>query len=290
MPKQPKTTNGAKWNLIIDVANSVHANNCVLVAKDEYVGNDFPGYSAPLPEHGGDIMKVSRKVRGQTPLIDAAYLLQMCNHCDNAPCQQMGGDAVRKRPDGIVIIDPVKAKGRKDIVDACPYGAVIWNEDLQLPQHWTFDAHLLDDGWAHPRCVDVGAKGSIEAVKITDAEMQDRAEAEGLETLLPELETKPRVYYRNLNRFTKCFIGGTVIAKVDGREECVERASVTLLQDGREIGSTRSDVFGEFKLDGLEPESGDYQLEINHPSYGDLVATANVGEQSVYLGEMILTH
>ncbi|MEM8917491.1 MAG: 4Fe-4S dicluster domain-containing protein [Pseudomonadota bacterium] len=288
MPKQPERSNLAKWNLIIDVANSVHANNCILAAKDEYVGNDFPGYSAPLPDEGGDIMTVTRKIRGETPLVDTAYLLQMCNHCDNGPCQKVGGDAVRKRPDGIVIIDPVKAKGRKDIVEACPYGAVIWNEELQLPQHWTFDAHLLDDGWTQPRCVDVSPKGAIEAVKISDTQMEKRAKAEGLEALRPELGTQPRVYYRNLDRFTKCFIGGTLIAAVDGFEQCVENASITLFQSDREIGSTQSDAYGEFKLDGLDPNSGAYQLEISHPKYGDLATDAHIGTDSVYLAELLL--
>ena len=42
-----------KWNLIIDVALCEGCHNCSLAAKDEHVGNDFPGYSAsimlPLP-------------------------------------------------------------------------------------------------------------------------------------------------------------------------------------------------------------------------------------------------
>ena len=54
---------------------------------------------------------------------------------------------MRKRDDGIVLIDPVKAKGRQDLVDACPYGHIWWNEELKVPQAWPFDAHLLDQGW-----------------------------------------------------------------------------------------------------------------------------------------------
>ena len=50
-----------------------------------------------------------------------------------------------------MIIDPIKAKGQKEIVDACPYEAVIWNEESQLPQTWIFDAHLLDAGFQKPR-------------------------------------------------------------------------------------------------------------------------------------------
>ena len=37
----------SQWNLIIDVALCENCSNCVLAAKDELVGNTFPGYSAP---------------------------------------------------------------------------------------------------------------------------------------------------------------------------------------------------------------------------------------------------
>lgn len=283
MSKQPSSPSARKWNLIIDVAKSVHCNNAALAAKDEYVNNDFPGYSAPVSENNSDLFTVERKTRGQAPVVDVAYLLKTCNHCDNGPCQKVGGDAVKKRDDGIVIIDPVKAKGRKDIAEACPYGSIIWNEDLQLPQHWTFDAHLLDDGWPNPRCVDVTPLDSIEAVKITDAEMQKRVEAEGLEVLRPELKTKPRVYYRNLDRFNKCFISGTVVASLDGVEDCVEGASITVTKDGETLGTATSDAFGEFKLDGLAPESGIYEVSIQQTSLGETKVEAELGE-SVYLG------
>ena len=82
------------------------------------------------------------------PMIDIAYVPTMCNHCDDAPCMAKGGDAIKKRDDGIVIIDPVKAKGRKELVEACPYGHIWWNEELQLPQAWPFDAHLHRPGLA----------------------------------------------------------------------------------------------------------------------------------------------
>jgi Fe-S-cluster-containing dehydrogenase component len=121
------------------------AIRCALAAKDEHVGNDFPGYSAPHAALGNSVIKI----RGSGGMVDAAYLPTKCNHCDRAPCLKAGADgSVRKRADGIVIIDPVKAKGRRNLVEACPYGAIVWNEEQQLPQTWIFDAHLLDQGWS----------------------------------------------------------------------------------------------------------------------------------------------
>ena len=97
----------------------------------------------------------------------------MCNHCDDAPCMKAAKNgAITKRADGIVIIDPVKSKGQKQIVDACPYGAISWNEELQIPQAWIFDAHLLDEGWTKTRAEQSCAMGVFQSVKVEDAEMQ----------------------------------------------------------------------------------------------------------------------
>lgn len=273
-----------KWNLIIDVALGVDFINCVLSAKDEYVGNEHPGYSAPLAEDHCDIITLETKVRGQTPLVDAANVVRMCNHCDDAPCAKVGGDAVRKRDDGIVIIDPEKAKGRMDIVDACPYDAIVWNEKLQIPQNWIFDAHLLDQGWSKPRCVQSCAAGGIEAVKITDEAMQRRVQEENLKVMNPELGTKPRVYYKNLYRVNRCFIGGTVVGHVEGVEDCLSKVSVTLLQEGKDLGATQTDEFGEFKLDNIEPDSGIYSVKIEHPGFESQEVQTQVNDESVYLG------
>ena len=56
-------------------------------------------------------------MRGSGSMVDVSYVPKMCNHCDDAPCiRAAGDDSIRKRSDGIVIIDPVKARGRKDLV------------------------------------------------------------------------------------------------------------------------------------------------------------------------------
>jgi len=212
----------------------------------------------------------------------------MCNHCDDAPCMKAAKDfAVKKRVDGIVIIDPVKAKGQKQIVDACPYGAISWNEELQLPQAWIFDAHLLDDGWEKTRAEQVCPTDVFRSVKVEDAEMQRIAAAEGLEVLQPELGTKPRVYYKNKHLFDKCFVGGSVVATVDGVEECVEGAEVTLKKEGAEIGRTMTDAFGEFKIDQLEPGGGRHELKV-FGSNGSVSKVFDVGGDSLYLGALML--
>ena len=251
-----------KWNLVVDVAECHGCNNCFVACKDEYVGNQFPGYSAPQPLHGHKWINIQYRERGRSPMVDAAYLPTMCNHCDNAPCVAKGNGAVVKRPDGIVIIDPQRAKGRKDLVDACPYGAIWWNAELEVPQTWIFDAHLLDQGWQAPRAVESCPTTALRALRVDDEEMVRIRQDEQLEVLAPEWNTQPRVYYKNLHRYAANFIGAVVLVEQTGTVECAADVTIELWQQQRLLQSVVTDCFGEFKFDGLAPHSGTYTVRL----------------------------
>lgn len=276
-----------KWNMIIDVAECTNCNLCTLAAMDEYVGNEFPGYSAPMPKHGHKWINILQKERGQVPMIDMAYVPTTCNHCDNAPCVENGAGAVKKRDDGIVVIDPVAAKGRRDLVEACPYGHIWWNEDLSLPQAWTFDAHLIDQGWTQPRAQQSCPTGAIRALQVTDEEMRRLAAEHKLETMRPELGTRPRIYYKNLWRYSTCFVGGTLSAETNGTVDCVEGANLRLVKDGQTIAETASDNYGDFRFDRLAVNSGRHVLEIAARGYPRKTVDVTVGE-SINIGEIRL--
>ena len=272
-----------KWNMIVDVAECTNCQLCTLATMDEYVGNDWPGYAAPMPRHGHHWLDILQKERGPAPMIDVAFVPTLCTHCDNAPCLAQGGDAVKKRDDGIVIIDPVKAKGRKDIVESCPYGHIWWNEELQLPQTWPFDAHLLDQGWDKTRGQQSCPTGAMRAIKVEDEEMARMAREQALEVMKPEAGTKPRVYYKNLWRYSKCFIGGSVAAEGNGVVDCVEDATVRLIKHGAKVATTQTDNYGDFKFDRLDEGSGRYTIEISglgrkKSVEAELGASLNLGE------------
>ncbi len=257
-----------KWNLVFDVALCTGCQNCVLAVKDEYVGNHFPGYSAEMPRHGHSWVDIRERERGRFPAVDIAYLFHACQHCDDAPCIRAAhNNAVTKRSDGIVVIDPDRAKGQKQIVDACPYGAVYWNEALSAPQHWNFDAHLIDAGWSAPRPVQACPTGALRALKVEDDEMRRIAQTEGLEPLDPGAAHRTRVHYRNLARYTRVFVAGTVVGKEAGLEACVARAQVRLSLGSEPLGSTSSDAYGDFRFDGLAPASGSYRVEVSAEGY-----------------------
>jgi Fe-S-cluster-containing dehydrogenase component len=272
--------------MIIDVAECTNCQLCALSAMDEYVGNTWPGVAAPMPRHGHQWIDIKQKERGQAPMIDIAYAPTMCNHCDNAPCLAKGGDAVKKRADGIVIIDPDKAKGRKDLVESCPYGHIWWNEELQLPQTWPFDAHLLDQGWQQTRGQQACPTGAMRAIKVEDDEMARMARDESLEVMKPEAGTKPRVYYRNLWRYSKSFIGGSVATEANGVVDCVEGATARLIKDGQTVARATTDNYGDFKFDKLDENSGRYTIEVMGLGRTKML-DASLGA-SVFLGEIRL--
>jgi Fe-S-cluster-containing dehydrogenase component len=277
-----------KWNLVIDVPKCFGCQACAVACHDEYQGNDFPGISASMAKRGQRWIDIRQREKGRVPMVEVVNLPVTCNHCDDAPCIKAAKDgAIRKREDGIVIIDPVKARGQKQLVAACPYGAIHWNEEEQLPQAWPFDAQLLDAGWTRTRASQVCPTQAIRTVHADDAEMQKMVAEEKLEVLRPELGTRPRVYYKNLDRWTKAFVGGSLAGDAGGVSECVEGAEIVLKKDGRSVAATRSDPYGDFKFHGLEEGSGAYRLEIAAERYAAKSVDFDL-KTSTYLGTISL--
>ena len=168
---------------------------------------------------------------------------------------------------------------------ACPYGAIWWNDEREIPQHWNFDAHLIDAGWTNPRPVQSCPTGALTARKLGEAALADLVRKEGYEQLHPEWGTKPRIYYKNLWRYNRGFVGGAIVRSVDGVEDCVAGADVSLGRDGDVVASTKSDAFGDFKFDGLTEDGGTYDLSVALD--GTIVfRTAVSVAASVYLDEI----
>jgi Fe-S-cluster-containing dehydrogenase component len=272
-----------KWHMIIDVARCHDCNDCFLADKDEFVGNEFPPTAAAQPWHGHRWMNIERQERGQFPIVQVSYLPLPCMHCDEAPCLTADG-AVYKRDDGLVIIDPAKAAGRKEIVGSCPYGVIYWNDEKQLAQKCTGCAHLIDAGWKDTRCTQVCPTGAMELVLADDGEMAARVTAEGLEAYRADLATRPRVYYKNLHRWTCAFVAGTVADKET--DECAEGVTATVSRDGRTVAEAVTNNFGEFVVDKLQP-GAEYAVTITAKGYKALTMPVSL-DKSVTLGTVFL--
>ncbi len=149
-----------RYGMVVDVTKCDGCYNCFIACKDEYCEQAKPGYSAAQPMTGQDWMKIIPKERGQFPKVKQDYIAVPCMQCEAPGCMSGSDGAVYKRADGIVMIDPKKAKGQKDLVSKCPYRRIYWNEQENVAQKCTFCAHLLDDGWKEPRCVEACPTGS----------------------------------------------------------------------------------------------------------------------------------
>jgi len=272
-----------QWVMIVDAAKCEACYNCFLAVKDEHIGNDFPGYSAPMPLHGQNWVEIRHKHRGTAPVVTAHSIPVMCNQCEDAPCLRAATDgAMYRRPDGIVMIDPVKARGQKTLVKSCPYGHIHWNDELELPQKWNFDAHLLDQGWTRTRGEQVCGTGALTSMQVDAAALAALRSRDDLEVLEPQFRTAPRIFYKNLHLMTKSFIAGTVVTVVDGVEDCAEGRVVVLSQNGQEIARATTDAFGEFMVDGLAPNSGTYDIGLAEGE--GALCRCELKDDSVYVG------
>lgn len=252
--------------------------NCQIACKDEHCGNDWSPIAKPQPDTGQFWCRVEERERGTVPKVRVSYIVHMCQHCKDCALVKMAPDAVYRREDGKVIIDPAKAAGMKELVDACPFNAVYWNAELNLPQKCTGCAHLLDEGWSAPRCVEVCGPGAL--TYVDEEELEEISDQ--IESVNPDADTKPSMAYLNL---PKRFVGG--IAVDLNADEVVIGAKVQLQnKETQELLETETDEFGDFWFHQVEP--AEYNLYVSADGYTTrLVETSTVDvDQNVGVIEM----
>jgi len=274
----------ARLSLLIDVTKCSGCYNCFLACRDEYYDNDYSPYSAPQPLDGQFWMQIKEVERGTYPKPKLDYIPIPCMHCEQAPCIDAAADgAVYRRADGIVLIDPEKAKGQKAIVNACPYRVIFWNKELELPQKCTLCAHRLDEGDKQPRCVEACPTGALVFGDLDDPESEIAKLSAALATVAyhPEYNAAPTVKYVGL---PKRFIAGEVVRR-DRPGECAEGVKITLEGDGLKL-ETRSDSYGDFEFDGLEKNT-DYRVGIECEGYASMIIEVST-QTDVDLGEIVL--
>jgi Fe-S-cluster-containing dehydrogenase component len=271
-----------RFGLLIDMKRCNGCYGCFMACRDEFCGNDHLPYSAAQPYSGHFWMRIIERERGSYPKVKMSYIKVPCMHCDDAPCVSQHPGKVYKRPDGIVIIDPVKAKGSKEILDSCPYRVIYWNEENGLPQKCTLCAHLLDQGWKEPRCVEVCPTKALLFGDMDDpeSEVSRRLAEEQGEALHPEYGLKETVRYLNL---PKRFIAGSLV--FGDTDKCAGDVVVTLFGQG-EKRETTTNSFGDFEFEGLDKDR-EYVIGIDRPGYG--VKELKVYTKTDrYLGDIVL--
>ncbi len=129
------------------------------------------------------------------------FVPKLCNHCAEAPCVQVCPvGATFTTEDGAVLVDDEYCIGCRYCIQACPYGARWLHPETHVAAKCTFCYHRLVDGLV-PACVEVCPTGAR-----LFGELEGRATPlarfmrfNDLQVLKPHLNTRPKVYYANLD-------------------------------------------------------------------------------------------
>jgi tetrathionate reductase subunit B len=263
---------------VIDIGHCSGCYNCQLVCKDEFAGNDWSPYSKPQPDVGQFWMHIDEYICGTIPKVKLHYIPHLCNHCENPACMSAcEHQALYKRDDGLIILDPGKCKGCRKCQAACPYDAIFFNEELNICQKCSGCAHLLDNGDLVPRCVEACPNEAI----IFGEESELTEYIAGAAVLKPESGCNPRVYYRNI---PGKFIAGAVYDP--DKEEIIKGAVCTLVGEGQTYQAV-TDGFGDFWFKDLK--KGAYDLIITAEGFEDKTFKAlSTKEKDVNIGDIPL--
>jgi Fe-S-cluster-containing dehydrogenase component len=276
----------ARYGIAIDTKECMACYNCFVACKDEHCGFDT-AVSKSQPHMGQFWMRINEWERGDdNRKVKTATVATPCAHCVDAACAKVATNgAVYTRPDGIVIIDPDKAKGQRAIADACPIGAVYWNEELEIPQKCTMCAHLLDEGYKEPRCVEACPNGALFFGDLDDPNSEvSRKIAEGKVTPLPPLEAvQTNVIHLNIPTI---FFAGSVYLPDD--EPCVGADISLVCKDCEgDVRIVKTNYFGDFEFEELEKDAN-YDVRIEYPEYETVTLTVKA-DTDHFIGEFILS-
>lgn len=235
---------------LIDVTACTGCYACQIGCKDEHCDQAWLPYAEAQPEIGQFWCKMTERERGANGHVRVAYKPVLGGQ--NAEIREYAPEVLMEREDGLIVIDPAKAKGRRDIADK--FEGVYWNAELEIPQACTGCAHLIDDPESPirtPRCVDNCA---VDAIQFGEVDELDLEGAEG----------GPIVWYKGL---PKTFIAATVYDPE--ASEVVIGAKVTAVSD-KGTYEAETDIWGDFWLKEIPAaeyavtiEKGGKKVELN---------------------------
>jgi Fe-S-cluster-containing dehydrogenase component/formate-dependent nitrite reductase membrane component NrfD len=175
-----------KYAFVIDQRKCIGCHACTVACKAEH--------GVPIGVYRTWVKYIEK---GEFPHARRYFLVNRCNHCDDAPCVKICPTrALFKRQDGIVDFDSSCCIGCKACMQACPYDALYIDPASHTAAKCNYCAHRTELG-LEPACVVVCPERAIIAGDMQDpsSEIARILAREPVRTRKPEQGTKPNVYY-----------------------------------------------------------------------------------------------
>jgi Fe-S-cluster-containing dehydrogenase component/formate-dependent nitrite reductase membrane component NrfD len=175
-----------RYGFIIDQRKCIGCHACTVACKQEngVALGDFRTW-------------VKYTEKGMFPTVTRSFLVERCNHCDDAPCVTICPvEALWRRDDGIVDFSGDRCIGCKSCMAACPYDAIYIDPDTHTVGKCNYCSHRVDVG-LQPACVNVCP---VEAIITGDLDnpasrISQLLSLEPAVVRRPEKGTRPKLFY-----------------------------------------------------------------------------------------------
>jgi len=179
-------TSRVRYGFVIDQRKCIGCHACTVACKAE---NDVP--------LGTFRTWVKYTEKGSFPNVRRNFLVERCNHCDDAPCVEICPvEALWRRDDGIVDFSTERCIGCKSCMAACPYDAIYIDPNTHTLGKCNFCAHRVELG-LQPACVNVCPVEAIITGDLDDStsRISQLLSLEPAVVRRPEKGTQPKVFY-----------------------------------------------------------------------------------------------
>lgn len=175
-----------RYGFVIDQRRCIGCHACTVACKQEngVALGDFRTW-------------VKYTEQGTFPFVTRNFLVERCNHCDDAPCVEICPvTALWRREDGIIDFSGDRCIGCKSCMAACPYDAIYMDPDTHTVGKCNYCSHRVDIG-LQPACVNVCP---VEAIITGDLDspgsrISQLLNLEPAVVRRPEKGTKPKLFY-----------------------------------------------------------------------------------------------